>query len=639
MREYSLRINVIVVVFLAAAAVLVTRLTFIQIVKKNEYTALSETQSVEREIVSAPRGRILDRYGEVLAKPIDGEFTFSHSTINDNIATLKTAGDHTLGSPSRKYSRRVYPLQGNAGSLLGYVGRDGYGLGGLEYAMDSYLRGENGWKILRRDARKNRYNSVAAPHRLPRTGSDVYTTIQSEIQRIVHNVLREAVEKCGAKGAMCVVMDPATGDVLAMAELPVFNPNSAMHYPRRIRQCQNVSYNYEPGSTFKVITAAVALQTANATVDEMIDGNQGKYRIYNDVITDRKPFGMLSFTDALAVSCNVCFAKIGHRLGNETFYRYIREFGFGAKTGIQLPGEEKGQLKPVDKWSGRTGVTFSIGQGLSVTPIQMMSAFSCVANGGLLVKPNIIHKVEDVDGRTVHAPETTRLRRVISKETAMKVRMMMRDVVREGTGTQAAIRDVPVAGKTGTSQKYDAEEGTYSNTRCWSSFIGFAPVIKPRLVCGVIIDEPANAEGGGTVAAPAFREIMEQIISNPQLQYAQLLLNATKDSVGMRGSSGKKHSRDSSAAFALMRHMYKKHQSDGKKVQQVVAQRSRETSAVEMPDCIGKSTRESVNEISMRGCIPVVVGAGSRILAQYPPPGDVTQKAAVCTLYCARKRM
>jgi cell division protein FtsI/penicillin-binding protein 2 len=636
------------VLFLIAAGIIIGRLTVIQIVKGEQYAALSKTQSVERKIVPAPRGRLLDRQGEVMAKAIEGALSVAtnDATAGHARVAVSSSGVSLQGATKEAYRRRVYPMSEVTGAFCGYVGRDGYGLGGLEYAMDEYLRGENGWTIMRCDGRNNTYASVAAPHRLPTAGCDVYTTIQADIQRIAHNVLREAVEDCGAQGGMCVVMDPYTGEVLAMTEMPAFDPNRAMHYPRTVRQCRNVGYNYEPGSTFKVVTAAAALETGTITPDQTIDGDQGRYQIYNDVITDRKPFGVLSFTEALAYSCNVCFAKAGDRLGNETLYRFFREFGFGAKTGIQLPGEEKGQLKPVQRWSGRTGVTMSIGQGLSVTLMQMMSAFCCVANGGVLMKPTIVHTIEDVDGKEHYRAEPVRVRRVISERTAQQLRLMMRQVVTRGTGRHAAIRNVTIAGKTGTSQKYDAELGKYSNTKCWASFIGFAPLHRPRLVCGVVIDEPAEGQGGGVVAAPAFKKIMAQILSNPDLQYAEAIIDASTPRPASGGNTAaatataKRRQTDASTVLSLATRSSRTRegvQEDG--IRRVQRPDKDSVSVVEMPDCIGKSVRNSVNEINIRGLVPFLSGTGAHVVRQIPSPGQAIQKTSICTLYCDTRNL
>jgi membrane peptidoglycan carboxypeptidase len=496
----------------------------------------------------------------------------------------------------------------------------------------------------------------------------VYLTIDIDIQKIAENVIRQTVEKLSAKGAMCLVMEPATGRILAMVNEPSFNPNmpAAFSLEQRMNKC--VGYIYEPGSTFKVITAACALQERIKGETDTIDGKGGVYEIYDEKIRDEKPYGKLSFTEALAYSSNVCFAKIANEIGSERLYRYARDFGLGDRCGIRLPGEECGIVHPVDKWSGRTLVTMAIGQEVSVTLLQMASIYSAVANDGILCEPRIYERIVSPDGRVVDSSEFKPVRRVIRQDIAQRLKAMLCEVVKKGTGVKAAVAGVTVAGKTGTAQKIDKATGTYSMTRGWSSFIGFAPVDRPQLLCAVLIDDPLHGEMGGTAAAPAFAKIMSQIISHPQLQYAERILGKSEPLAHPTAD----HDNDVRAsvpqvcvpqicgmpvqrALSLLveEHIPYELIGTGEKIDNQEpgagstlyagarltlytnqTAHAAPTAGVCMPDCRGKELRDAFNDVNLRGLVPYVVGAGY-VARQFPQGGVAVRHAEACTLVCS----
>jgi cell division protein FtsI/penicillin-binding protein 2 len=504
---------------LAFCAVL-TRLFIVQVMERKHYAQESKKQAQERAMTPAKRGNIFDRKGQVLATSVESRVKLS---LLFGDADTNRPGSKALRSASVPI-RRMYPNGRCAGAVLGYVGKDGGGLGGAEYCFDRYLKGEDGWAILSRDGRNNKYAKISLPSKQPRNGSDVYLTLDLDIQKIVENNLEKAVEHLKACGAMCVVMEPSTGKVLAMAGTPSFNPNVPSQYSlgERINRCINSSY--EPGSTFKVLTAACALQENVKKETDTLDGNHGSFEIFDEKIRDKQAFGRISFRDAFKYSSNVCFAKVANAIGSERLYNYTRDFGFGSATGIQLPGEEAGILHSIDRWSGRTRVTMAIGQEISATLLQMTLLFASVANGGILMEPRICEKIVN-EGGLVDSSKFKPVRRVVSADVAARLTSMMRDVVAEGTGKKAAINGISVAGKTGTAQKIDKATGAYSDKKALASFIGFLPAENPMLLCAVVIDEPANAEMGGAAAAPVFQKIMVQIISDPQLEYAEKMLH------------------------------------------------------------------------------------------------------------------
>jgi cell division protein FtsI/penicillin-binding protein 2 len=367
--------------------------------------------------------------------------------------------------------RRVYPLGVMAGSVLGYTGKDGYGLGGIEFSYDKYLRGEDGWEILQKDGRNYQYRKIGLPSREPRDGCDVYLTIDNTVQKIAQAVMIQTMESVKAIGAHVYRDGSCNGKILAMVNETFIQSQCAFCFFTYSETEHCISLVYEPGSTFKAVTASIAVEENIFKEDDILYGNNGVFKIYDQVIRDHGSYGYLTFSRALAVSSNVCFAKVSNEIGNDKLYRYTRDFGFGCKTGIPLPGEEVGIVHSVKDWSGRTRVTMAMGQEISVTLLQIAAAFGAVANKGVLLEPQICEKVVDWKGNEIEKCEYKPVRRVISEQNAMRISRMLKKVVSEGTGRNAAIEGIDIAGKTGTSQKPDS--GSYSKLRSWSSFIGY----------------------------------------------------------------------------------------------------------------------------------------------------------------------
>jgi len=455
---------------------------------------------------------------------------------------------------------------------------------------------------------------------------------------------------------MCIVMDPATGKILAMVNEPAFNPNVPSVFSLTQRRNNCISLVYEPGSTFKAMTASIAVEENIFKEDDILYGNNGVFKIYDQVIRDHGSYGYLTFSRALAVSSNVCFAKVSNEIGNDKLYRYTRDFGFGCKTGIPLPGEEVGIVHSVKDWSGRTRVTMAMGQEISVTLLQIAAAFGAVANKGVLLEPQICEKVVDWKGNEIEKCEYKPVRRVISEQNAMRISRMLKKVVSEGTGKNAAIEGIDIAGKTGTSQKPDS--GSYSKLRSWSSFIGYTPVENPMLLCAVVIDEPAAGEMGGEVAAPAFRKIIQQIITHPELEYAGKLIRKNLNEHDSADSSDKIRlpmicGRERQDAISLLSEMPVKYKIEGTgnyvinqspKAGVYVSKRDVVTIVCAsdstgrgdkiIPDFIGMDLRDAINLMGVEGLKPFAVGAGV-VKRQKPISGSLTHKTEVCTLYCS----
>ncbi|HEY2963028.1 MAG TPA: penicillin-binding transpeptidase domain-containing protein [Pyrinomonadaceae bacterium] len=404
--------------------------------------------------------------------------------------------------------KRYYPNGSLAAHVLGYVGLDGDGLGGLEGSYNAKISGEPGRLFVENDATGKPYESYEIASK---PGQTVVLTIDQSIQYQAEQALSAAVKNSRAKSGSVIVLDPRTGEILALANAPTFDPNQVAASSAEARSNWALQNIYEPGSTFKVVAFSAALEKKLARVDEHIDCQMGAITVAGRVIHDHHPFGSLTLAEALAKSSNVAAIKLGLRVGDETMYDYITRFGFGSKTGIELPGETGGLVRSVKRWQPSSIGSIAIGQEVGVTPVQMVAAFGALANDGLRIAPHIIREVRNEAGAVVYQPQPEQ-RRVISAETAITLRGMLEGVTLRGTAKKAQLDGYSAAGKTGTAQKIDPKTRAYSKTKFVGSFVGFAPVSNPQVVIIVVIDEPSGAYHGGDVAAPIFREVAEQIL-------------------------------------------------------------------------------------------------------------------------------
>jgi cell division protein FtsI/penicillin-binding protein 2 len=647
------------VILSCALAVIVVRLFIIQVINSGFYSQQSRKQTQQRVIISARRGNILDRNGVALATNVGFKAGENVDAADDDGTDDLFALDGRNGNEAPV--KRLYPFGDCAGAVLGYVGRDGSGLGGAEFYFEKYLKGEAGWTIMSRDARNRKYAKISLPSKEPHSGANVYLTIDVDIQKIVENALRQTVESLKAEGGMCIIIEPSTGKILAMAGDPPFNPNFPSKYQLNQRLNRCINYTYEPGSTFKALAAACAMEKNLVKESDTLDGNMGFYEVYDQKIRDKEPRGRITFIDAFKYSSNVCFAKVANVIGNRNFYSSIKDFGFGSQTGIELPGEESGTVRPIDKWSGRSRVTMAIGQEISATLLQMSMLYSTIANGGILVEPRIVEKIVGVDGSVLDSGRYRPVRRVVSSDVADRLKRMLCEVVNSGTGRRAAIRGVEVAGKTGTAQKFDKVSGSYSGKKAWASFIGFLPSDKPLLLGAIVIDEPANAEMGGAAAAPVFRNIMSQIISHPQLEYAEKILHENNTARVLASARVRRIPEMEGLAMANALMLLKCEKlpyeiigdPDGKvasqfpeagaelgigekiKLYACTDSNSRKMSGLtSVPECCGKDMRDAINALNMKGLIPYINGSGM-VKRQSPGAGVSVKTAAPCTLYCS----
>jgi len=523
----------------------ITRLYYLQVIQY-VYWVRKADQQQQRVIELTPqRGAIFDRSMHPLAMslPVDSIFAVPSQISNRARAALRLApilqlDPHELvsrleefhsfcwikrkvtkeeavrvkeldlrGIYFQKEMKRFYPEGTLAANVLGYVGMDDEGLAGIEYGMNSEIAGEPGRVMVTEDARRHFLRSVQGTGE---PGKNIVLTIDQNIQYFAQKALSDGVAQHHALGGAVVVEDPNTGAILAMASSPTFDPNLYRQSSPQARENRGVSWVYEPGSVFKLVTVSAALDEGLTNPSEVIDCQEGGIVLAGHTIHDVEKMGFLSVADVLAKSSDVGTIKLSLRLGDARFYRYILGYGFGSKTGIDLPGEERGLLKPPDRWSGISIGEISIGQEIGVTPVQIASAYSAVANGGIYFKPHII---QDVFLGNEHDPVIPpEGRRIISEKTAAEMHQMLMGVVAHGTGTNAQISGYTVEGKTGTGQKVDPD-GRYSRIHHVASFVGIAPALKPRVVILVSVDSPVGQYYGAEVAAPVFKQIAQQTLA------------------------------------------------------------------------------------------------------------------------------
>ena len=539
--------------FLAAwTVVLVARLVQIQLVRHADYVARAQRQQ-ERTIALAPvRGAIRDARGRILAESVAAESIYAdpQAVVDRRAAALALAGPLHMNARDIEQKlaggggfvwiarqlplevaaevkklrvpgiygfeehRRSYPRGMLAANVIGYAGVDGNGLAGIEHSFDTYVRGKAGKVTLLRDARRSMYLMGGEGANRPVDGHDVVLTIDSVIQFITERALQRAVDGYHAAGGAAIVMDPRDGTILAMASAPTFDPNRFGDFGPAAWRNRNVQDAYEPGSTFKIVTASAGLEEGLVTPSQFIDCGNGFITIANTEIHEHggNRYGVITFEDVLVHSSNVGAVRVGLAVGPSRFYDMIRRFGFGERTGVQLPGEAAGLVRRTQSWSALSNAEMSFGQELSATPLQVVTAVAAIANGGVRVQPRIVDRVVDAQGNTIYAPPRAAPVRVVSEKTAAVLNEILKAVVARGTGQKAALAEHVVAGKTGTAQK--AGRGGYSMDRVVASFAGYVPADRPRLAILVVVDEPKGSQYGGTIAAPAFKEIAE-----PALRY------------------------------------------------------------------------------------------------------------------------
>jgi cell division protein FtsI (penicillin-binding protein 3) len=542
------RLYLLSAVLVLWCVVICGRLVFLQIFSYGKFVKQAGHQQQRAIPLAAKRGVIFDRAGHELAMSVLVDSAFAVPTEVKDLPTAvalitritgddynvvladcrahktfcwvaRKANDETIGRINslklqgihfQKEPRRFYPARDLAAQVLGSVGMEDSGQSGIEHEFDDELRGRAGKMFISVDARRQWFADVETQ---PDPGENLVLTIDKNIQYIAEKELDQAIHDTQAIAGTVIVENPHTGEILALANRPTFNPNLRKQITPAALTNRAVSYAYEPGSTFKLVTISAALEEKVTNPNEIFDCQMGSI-VYNGMrIRDAKPHGLLPVWGVLAKSSDVGSIKIALRLGEDRFYKYIRAFGFGQPSGIELPGETRGITKPVSRWSKVSIAAISMGQEIGISPIQLTGLISTFANDGVWVAPRIVAGTVQPRG----TPQTVAFHpgashRVISSYTAAEMRAMMQKVVLEGTGRAAILEGYTSAGKTGTAQKVDPATGAYSKTKYIASFAGFAPLNNPQIVVAVILDSAVGRHQGGEVSAPVFKRISQQVL-------------------------------------------------------------------------------------------------------------------------------
>jgi len=699
-KEWKGRVLAVKGVLLLFFVLVSLRLVQIQVIESGTYADKARKQYEKPEEIPAQRGTIYDRTGRPLvtnarfisfgADPTmvgerSGEVAGRFAAVFNRQRSFYT---EKLSGPSRHFvwlergvnpstegrinvadfpgvitipaPLRLYPYGSVAGQLLGFTGVDNNGLSGLELELDSLLRGKNGRLILQRDGLNRKRQSVDYPRVDPVDGDAVNLTIDLDYQSIAEEELRKGIERNRAESGLVAMMDPATGEILAMANYPQMNPADPSGTDPLIVRNRVVTDMFEPGSVFKVVTASAAIEGKKVDLAQKFDGEQGLYlpRLANgkvrNKITDTHKHGIISFEEAMEVSSNIVMAKVSDIVGADALFTMARAYGFGTETGIELPGEVRGELKHPTQWSGTTLNSMAYGYEVGVTPIQILCAYAAVANHGTLMKPFVVRSVVGPENTLVEEHHPEQIRRVISRNTASLLTQMFRGVVERGTGLTAKIPGLAVAGKTGTAKR--VIDGKYTQSDYTASFAGFFPAQDPAVVCLVMIENPRDrGYTGGLAAAPVFKEIAQRIyatsgrfrthqtdvhaesglpvvpdLSTLPLESARSLLLAAGFEPVVRGSGaivvrqspppGTRAPRRSAVELTM------------------IDESTRGGGLVPMPDVRGMAIRRAVTRLALLRLDVAIQGSGV-VVAQEPQPREQVRGGARVVIRCEPRNL
>ena len=653
-RRTRLRLMLLALSISLWALVIGIRLVHLQVLGRDFFEQLGTRQSERTLNLDPRRGPILDRAGRPLAVSVDAESLYAvPQDVVDAPATaqalaralsLDAAGRREVLARLQQKSkafvwvqrkldpgtarrvrelqldgigfltehRRYYPQRELAAHVLGYVGVDNEGMSGVEHALEKEIRGRAAKVVVHTDARRR---PVAQTERPSTDGAAVTLTIDERIQHIAERELDRAMAETQAQAGTLVVVEPFSGEVLAMAGRPAFNPNRYNAYPSSRWRNRAVSDAFEPGSIFKIVTAAAGIQENVVTPGEVLDCGNGRIEIAGTVINDHAVFDHLSFADAVAHSSDIGMIRVAQRLGRDNFARYVRDFGFGAPSGIELPGESAGLFRPTPRWSALSLPSLSFGQEIGVTALQITMAAATVANGGYLMRPFVVKRVDDNEGRVVRETSPLVVRRVLEPQTVDTLTTILQQVVTGGTGHRAALSGYVVAGKTGTAQKVDGS-GRYSMVDHVASFVGWAPAARPALVVLASLDTPRGANNqGGDVAAPLFARVAEgalRVLAVPPDDAARVLraVAVVPDTVTPVAYRPRTPARP--------------------QVEPPVDEPGL------MPDLRGRPAREAAIAAARRGLVVELRGSG-QVIGQVPEPGAEIEPGLTCLLTLGRE--
>jgi cell division protein FtsI (penicillin-binding protein 3) len=655
------RLRVLKLLLALGFVIVAFRLVQIQVLEAPRYQEIARRQHEARVVLPAARGALADREGTMLVsnmvavsfaadpKLVDGaapriaerfsrvfgktprwylsrlrekerRFVWLERRVSPDIAPRLRAAE-LPGVIELSEPKRLYHYDRVAGQLIGFTDVDNRGLDGLELALDDYLRGMDGSMVLRRDGLGRTRPSPEAPRVEPINGKNVFLTIDIETQSVAEEELRKGLERTKAQSGLVIMLDPATGEVLAMANAPSVSPGTPSGSGTDRLRNRVITDMFEPGSVFKLVTACSAIESRVASPGDRFSAENGRYRIRYAggkirEIRDTKPHSVLTFRQAVELSSNIVMAKVADRIGSERLFVAARNFGFGTRTGIELPGEAPGELKKPTHWSGATLHSMAYGYEVAATPLQIAAAYAAVANGGVLMKPFLIRRIVDDQGRVIAETHPQAVRRVVSQQTAGLVTEFLTGTVERGTGKEARIDWLSIAGKTGTSRKFS--DGRYVTGSYTASFAGFFPADQPRVVCLVMLDNPsAGGYTGGEASAPIFRGIAEKVAG----RYGDFTAVLSPSDRGPRRAARAPRTGTKERTIVQPREVV------------TVAATGGNTGPIRIPDLRGLSLRRALATLRLHGLDATVAGSGL-VVAQNPGAGRRAPRGTRVSLRC-----
>lgn len=633
-KDYKHRLLIVKIIFLLMFVVAGARLIQIQVIESKTYQEIAKRQYEARVPLLAQRGNIYDRNGNLLVTNSNFvSFAADPMIAGDDARIIAREFSKVTGKPEQEYivklrskkrfvwlerhlrpdvaetiplkklagivkmnePIRLYHYDEVAGQVLGATNIDNVGVSGIEQQFNDLLRGRDGYVIMQKDGLGRKRPSVDYPKEDAVNGHSIELTLDVQYQSIADEELKKGVARAQADAGLVVMLRPQTGEVLAMSNFPQVNLNNIT--TAELLKNRVISDMYEPGSIFKIVTAAAALKHNLVSLDKKFYAENGKYKIEYPgkkvrFINDTHPMREITFLEAIAYSSNIVMAKVSDLIGPEKLYKEARDFGFGMPTGIELPAEISGQLKKTSEWSLASLNSMAYGYEVGVTPLQIACAYAAVANDGILMKPYIVQRIRDEHGREVYTGRPEMIRRVVPKDVNDKLKEMFESVVEFGTGSMVKIPGVRIAGKTGTSRKYvdgKYEEGSYN-----ASFVGFFPVEKPEIVCLVMLEKPKAGYTGAIASAPIFKAIADRIINNSGL---------------------------------LAKKMIAEQQVESNKNPAAVSD-----AVVSIPDVVEKEAGEAVEVLKQSGLAVKFIGSGKEVVRQFPAAGKKVERGSIVQL-------
>ena len=651
--QQGMRLRVVQIAILVLFAAVCCRLGQIQIIQSQKYRSLAQKQYQAKFILPAPRGNLFDRNGNSIASNTTSvsfaadpqgagddartiaenfsnlfgkqrKFYFDKLQSDSRFVWLERGADASMinkidlkklpGIVVRNESKRLYYHDHIAGQLIGMTDVDNKGVAGVELAFDKELSGRDGYVMFQRDGLGRARPSVDYPRVEPESGHNVMLTIDMGIQAVAEKELKKGIVENKADGGIVVILQPKTGEVLAIAQQPEIDPIDFGKYKLEDQKLRAITDAFEPGSVFKIVTASAALENGLVTPARKFYAENGLYVVAGrpKPIEDTHKEGWITFQQAMEVSSNIVMAKVSDLIGSERLFRMARDYGFGVPTNIDFPGEARGVLRKPSEWHGTTTLnSIAFGYEVGVTPMQIASAYAAIANGGVLMQPYIFKKEYDAAGKIIREGKQQQVRRVVSPQTAATMRDLFEGVVLRGTGKIAAIPGIRIAGKTGTSKKY--VEGQYETGSYTASFVGFFPVEDPQIVCLVMMDNPrAGNYTGGTTSAPIFRAIAEQLLNTSDV-FASPAPTVVASSAVPQQNTGNMFDPSSTKEQNTMISV-----------------------AGTVPNVKGCSVRRAVNILTTGKFEPVISGSGT-VIDQQPAPGEPAKAGMKVRLICQPK--